>query len=173
MTVIRNSKVYKPFPLSVIVKNCYVKKVDYAQGEYDGKKYECIALSFNKEDRWLNAKFYNPIRTEFFSQQEYQSARSRLRRNLEHIASTYLDTDEMIDLFQGDYKDSFKTFAEAFVGTLNSKGISKISVDIKTTKYKGRIGLPTSPFFMKASNNQDIEFKYSEYEIKQIGDPLN
>lgn len=159
---------YKEFPVSLLVSNCYLKRIEYGYGE-STDKYEYISLAFNKDNRWLNARLYNPIRTKYGSQKEYQSARSRLRRSLEHIASTYLDTEEMVELFHVDYTN-FKDFAESFVDTLTRRNIKSISIDIKTSKYQGRVCLPTSPFFMKLSNSDEIEFRYSEYELKNIAD---
>ena len=160
----RNQNKFKEFPISPLVRNCFLKKIAYASGEKDGKKYEFMEISFNKEDKWLNERFYNPIRTEYETLKEYHSARQRIRRCLEHLASTFFDTEGMRELLKNP-GGTFKSYVELFSSMMEQINYKNISIDLKTVRYNGRVRLPRSPFFIKRTGDMRIEFFYSQKEI--------
>ena len=163
----RNNKQFKDFPLSPLVKNCYLKKIEYKHDERDGKKYEFMAISINKGDRWLHERFYNPIKTNYETNKDFQSARQRLRRCLEHIASTYFDTDGMRALLKNP-GGTFKSYVELFKSMMEAIKYQEIEIEVKTMKYKGKIKLPGSPFFIKRAGDPRIEFFYSQNELDTL-----
>lgn len=157
----------KLFPVAVVVPNVYLKRIEYKQAEKNGRKYEYISLSFYREGAWLNASLFNPVQKYYEKYDMYHNARIRLRRNLEHIASALLNTDEMIELFQGkDYK-TFGDFAENYVRTIQDK-CTHVSLDIKTVYTKGQPALPASPHFIRRHGDTYLQFKYTEKELEKM-----
>ena len=165
------NKVYREFPISPLVKDCYLKKIGYGASEKDGQKFEYMEISFNKGDRWLNERFYNPIKTNYETNKEFQSARQRIRRCFEHIASTYFDTEGMRELLKNP-AGTFKSYVELFSDMMELINYKTIPIDIKTVKYKGRAKLPGTPFFIKRSGDKRIEFFYSQKEIDDLNNTL-
>ena len=163
----RNQKVFKELPVSPLVKNCYLKKVEYKSDEKDGEKFEYMAISVNKGDRWLNERYYNPIKTRYETNREFQLARQRLRRCLEHIASTYFDTDGMRELLKNP-GGSFKSYVELFKTMMEAINYKEIEIEVKTVTYRGKVRLSGSPFFIKRAGDARIEFFYSQLELDNL-----
>jgi hypothetical protein len=160
----KERKVFKEFPVSPLVRGCYLKKIEYGFNERNGDKFEFMTLSINKEDKWLNERYYNPVKTKYETNKAYQSARQRIRRCLEHLASTYFDTEAMTELLKNP-GGTFKSYVELFKSMMEQINFTTIPIEVKTVKYNGKTKLPMAPFFIKRAGDKRIEFFYTDKEL--------
>lgn len=163
----QQKKQYDDFPVQALVKDVYLKKIHYSEeGDY-------LQLSFNRKNAWLNERIYNPKKNDFSSTELYKSAKLRVIRCLEHIASTFLSTEEEVDTdAMNDLRDNpggdFKSYCLGMIDVLNRLDYTKVKLEIKTIKFKDRVRLPYNPFFMKRAGIGRITLAYSNYEKENL-----
>lgn len=174
----------KDFPVKLYNKGCYLKEIKYkaSQASQSGKFWEGLFVSFvdkpnSESSKYLNEAFFNPQKENYEDQEKYLRAKLRVVKSIEHLASVYLTSKEMLDVFFPEVPESsnpagkenlprnkFKECCDRLIEVLKTKKAEKIPVDLKTVSWQGKVKLG-SPAFIRRSGDNSKTFKYYDNEL--------
>lgn len=180
----------KDFPVKLINKSCYLVKMEYKSGTGNKGPWEGLFVSFvdrvgSESAKYLNEAFFNVHKENYEDKEKYLAAKIRVVKSIEHLASTYLTSKEMIETFfptelppervlgesqnpagKNVSSNKFKQVCERLIKLFKEKKFEKIPVDLKTVSWNGKVKLG-SPNFIRRSGDSSKQFKYYESEINK------
>lgn len=166
----------KNFPVKECVSNCYLKKVQYKEGEDENGPWEAIIFSFVHQDDWLSLFIRKVSRKKFESDDQFEHRRYQTGLAIERILSVYLDSHGMIEWREGlaTIDRNFKSYVEYVIETLELVDYKKTAIDLKTmpkSNEEAKI-MPYGVFIRKHGDLTKV-LQYTDWEEDQISNLYN
>lgn len=149
-----------------IVEAGLLMKMELLKGEKEGKSWEAAKLLFKKNDSWVEGWIFNPKQHMYDSKVKYNNARARAQAMLENVAMTYLDGEDLLELYRSSV--SFSDYITHMIDRMKEEEFWRTPVDFKVLPKNGKSETALSTPFMRLHGDTTIRLGFSNYELEKI-----
>lgn len=162
------------FPVGECISDCFLKKIEYKEGERDdGTEWEAAVFYISKGGDWVSIFISKYVKDPLHTKDKAEEERYRREVALERILALFLDTQEMKEDYRNNLprikKRTFKNWFKLMKWAIEKRDYKSVNLSVKTLPNdKGEAYIPMIGKFIKKTSDRDTVLQYSTWEREKI-----